>query len=491
MRAAVSRRHGPGVSTNRAPGGAVGRQRQRAAVPLGDVPGDREAQPGAAVAGRAGVVEPGEPLEDRSRSAGGTPGPVVGDGERRPSRRRSPRVTAIAVPRMPDGVVEQVADRPRQLRRVAGAPGPGARRATSIRGAAAAPARGQPPDHRRRGRPAPRAADPAPRRRPGRAAAGRRPAAAASTVSPEHAGVRWRPGRPISGCARSTSSSARIRASGLRSSWAASATNRRCRSADAGQPVEHRVHRARQPGDLVRASAAPAPAGRAGWPRSGRPRRGWPRPAAAPGRPPPDQPGEDGGAQRARPTSSDRSRARRAAPRRPRGVPATSTVSPPTGVASTRASVPSFGMLAVGDRRPPRASGQTRRPAGRGEAATHRPVGADHLDDDVVGRQVGGVDRPPGAQPRRRPRRPGRPRLSSRLLGEDRRGGRAPGRRRRRVSTASTARAASAVTRKRRLPVAPAGGRVTGPRGGSRCRARSRCGARPAGSSSLRRSRAT
>ena len=54
-----------------------------------------------------------------------------------------------------------------------------------------------------------------------------------------------------SGWARSTSSWARIPVSGLRSSWLASATNRRWRSVASSRPNQHRVHRPREPADLV------------------------------------------------------------------------------------------------------------------------------------------------------------------------------------------------------------------------------------------------
>ena len=48
-----------------------------------------------------------------------------------------------------------------------------------------------------------------------------------------------------------TSTVVRIVASGLRSSWDASDTNWRWRSLRGVEPVEHVVHRVRQPGDLV------------------------------------------------------------------------------------------------------------------------------------------------------------------------------------------------------------------------------------------------
>ena len=51
-----------------------------------------------------------------------------------------------------------------------------------------------------------------------------------------------------------TSTVARIDATGLRSSWDASDTNRRCRSAALLESIEHRVHRAGQLVDLVAGS---------------------------------------------------------------------------------------------------------------------------------------------------------------------------------------------------------------------------------------------
>ena len=69
---------------------------------------------------------------------------------------------------------------------------------------------------------------------------------------------------------------------------AARATRRRrsarCRAAGGLEPVEHRVHRAREPGDLVGAGRHRAPAGPALVRRCRPPRRGSPRPVAAPAR---------------------------------------------------------------------------------------------------------------------------------------------------------------------------------------------------------------
>ena len=65
---------------------------------------------------------------------------------------------------------------------------------------------------------------------------------ATSSQSPVVSSASWR---------RATSSSARITAMGVRSSWAASLTRRRFESLDLLEPIEHRVHRGRQLGDLV------------------------------------------------------------------------------------------------------------------------------------------------------------------------------------------------------------------------------------------------
>src|SRR3954470_14265693 len=56
-------------------------QGEAAAVPDDDLPGYRQAQARAATVGRAGVIEPGEPLEHRLAGRRGDPRTVVGDGE--------------------------------------------------------------------------------------------------------------------------------------------------------------------------------------------------------------------------------------------------------------------------------------------------------------------------------------------------------------------------------------------------------------------------
>ena len=96
------------------------------------------------------------------------------------------------------------------------------------------------------------------------------PAVSARTAVGELA---WASSRP--GCSRATSACCRIAATGERSSCDASETNRRCRSTERLQPAEHRVHRGRQPGDLVVAGRGRAPAGPGRSSRSVRPPRGW------------------------------------------------------------------------------------------------------------------------------------------------------------------------------------------------------------------------
>ena len=196
-----------------------------------DVLGDGEPEPGAAVV-RACVVESGEAFEDPfSRRASGMPGPSSTTRQRDRGLDSRERTTTIVRARVACRVVEQVA-RPR---------------VQSWSRVAVAPARPTRPACRR---------DERVRRR------GRR--ASASTISSRSTGlgsaassaetssrpaceqvvdqalqrgsrrrarrVRWPRQSASSGCARSTSSCARIPVSGLRSSWLASATNRRWRS---------------------------------------------------------------------------------------------------------------------------------------------------------------------------------------------------------------------------------------------------------------------
>ena len=105
----------------------------------------------------------------------------------------------------------------------------------------------------------------------------------------EHVVGRRRPAvaRPLRGCAlRAPRAGCGSTASGLRSSWAASATNARCRRGRRVEPGQHAVEGDRQPADLVvrggqrqrcpgRAASVPSSAGAAG---------AAPRPAAAPTR---------------------------------------------------------------------------------------------------------------------------------------------------------------------------------------------------------------
>ena len=231
-------------------------------MPLRDVPGDGEAQPGAPGARGAGVVEPGEALEDplprRPRDARG-----------RRRRRRAPRrppsprgSTTTRSPGMPDGVVEQVAARRARAARGRPAPGPAARRPVSTPRVAGSPDTTSGPHvvevHRHR------AAHRVPRRRRGPAGAGRRPAAAGATVSARTlAAVRRRVGGAPDGPASTSSSVAHP---GQRAAQLVRGVGDEP-ALLLGRPVqpgEHGVHRARQAGDLLGGRPARAPLGRAG-----------------------------------------------------------------------------------------------------------------------------------------------------------------------------------------------------------------------------------
>ena len=219
---------------------------ERAAVRDGDVPGDGEAEAGAAGVAGPRLVEPGEPVEHDSRCSPGSPAVVdhLQGGAWRPPPADGDRG------RVPYGVVDQVGHHPGEVR--AGA-------ATTTSGATSSVPR--PPPRRSRGLLGATWPRSTPRRR--RFAARR-----ARASSSRSAAGRWMrstsasaSGRTVGRNARRPSSS-RVRrvASGLRSSCAASATNRLCRSTARLQPVERGVHGAGQRGRPRRLVRARAPA---------------------------------------------------------------------------------------------------------------------------------------------------------------------------------------------------------------------------------------
>ena len=307
-------------------------------------------RPGTAAPGRPRVVQPGEALEHPLAVVRGDARAVVGDDEDGVAVGvLRPGSTVTRVPRMADGVVERGC-RPA---RSSCARSPGTWTGRTPRGvdrAARRPrgARRPPSRRRRRGPPAPAARGQRTRRRRGPAGAGRRPAAAAPTVSASTlAAVAAGSAEP--GWAASTSSSARIRASGLRSSWdgvgdeAALLLGRRL------EPAEHRVHRAREPADLsrrVRLGHPPVEAGRGDRVHPGadvldRAQR------------PPDRPPDDAGQHGAGQRHGDDERAgqrRGAVARRRRGCPRPAPWSPSTSRSSSRAASPSAVPRCVGVR---------------------------------------------------------------------------------------------------------------------------------------------
>ena len=236
-----------------------------------------DGQPQAAAAGVAvaGLVEPGEPLEDPVAVArAGSPARR----RRRPASRAPPSGVAAARlhrrRRVPDGVVDQVGQDPAQARRAAtsrrhvGAPlVPTGTRAPSIASQATSAARARSRD---------RGAD--------RGDGGGRP------VQPgQHQQVSTRPAirshlgaqvRRHAGVPRRDARRPRAGSASRPAGCAARGRRRRRRSAAArargGQPVEHRVERHRQRVDLV-AGRGHRQAG-----RPGRRRRSAPRPSAAP-----------------------------------------------------------------------------------------------------------------------------------------------------------------------------------------------------------------
>ena len=230
------------------PGGVV--HDDRALVRGDHLRDDRQPEAGSAGAASPGLVEPGEPLEHtRSRSAAGTPGP---------SSRTTSTTCAVPVGELEAhgaagvalGVVGQVPHHAAELTGVAVAPDrPTPAPLSTCTWARPAQPRRPRPARCRRGRPArgppgrrpPRTGPAAGGRRPGPASAGTRPAAPRSN------------GRTSarSGSATSSSSSWRTVASGLRSSWLASETNRCWRAPGRLEPGQHLVHRPGQPCDLV------------------------------------------------------------------------------------------------------------------------------------------------------------------------------------------------------------------------------------------------
>ena len=377
------------------PGGPPGASARAAAVPGGDLPGDRPAparrRPPAERASSSRVnrsktvscVGAGSRARRRRRRARRCPRPPAGHGDRARARagrrcRAGWRPPARAAPRRPrtwTGATSRTSMR-----------GPRSRRAAASRSDHVVEV------HRRRPR-----RRPAHRRRRARAAAGRRPAAAGPTVSPSTEA--W-----------VAAGSADAGMGGVDLELGPDAGQRAAQLVGGvgdepplplgrpGQPVEHRVHRVRQPGDLVRGRRLRAPAGPAGWPRCGRPRRGSPRPAAAPGPTSHQTSPARTAVVSGTATSSERSSARVLlldVLERAGDV----TVSSPTGMASTRASVPSFGMLPSVDRRPPGGVGPDA--AGRQAAARRRPPSRRGRPPGRRRRRRAGRlrDRPPGAQP--------------------------------------------------------------------------------------------
>ena len=210
-------------------GTLVGRiQPHRSAVPAYQLPHDRQPQPGAAGVAGAGVVEPGEPAR---RPAPG-PRPGCPDRRRPPSPGGTPPsdVTAERDPRagVPDRVVDQVGHHPAQRLRLArGSTPPASRRRSPARGrrrTRAATAHNNPPSSTGSAT-GPAAGASSARASSSRSSTSRASRAVSASRSSTSAGQSCR--RP-SRCA--TSSWVRMFASGLRSSWAASATNARCRA---------------------------------------------------------------------------------------------------------------------------------------------------------------------------------------------------------------------------------------------------------------------
>ena len=245
----------------------------RSAEPVDEPEDDRQPEAAAASFPVACVVEPGESLEDPFAVA-------LGDSRVRRPTRRGRRPTRRPTPdldrgrRVTDRVVEQVDQDPAQVLGSAAydarvRPGEGDRHPGTVVPAETSSTTGPHVD----------ALQPVVRRvlarRAGPASAGPRPAR--SSGAPRPAG---RPTTRVSSPSRSAISSwACIEASGLRSSWAASATNDRCAGPGCREPVEHGVQGDGQRLDLVAGGGDRQPQCPGRCPRSGRrtsaaPRRG-------------------------------------------------------------------------------------------------------------------------------------------------------------------------------------------------------------------------
>ena len=197
----------------------------------------------------AGVVEPGEPVEDPLPVGRRDARPVVGHREQRLAR-RTPAGQHHPGARVPHRVVHQVGQHPPQLVAVRGHEDRG-----PVGDADGHPGGGVPAGHlAQQGQGVDRLA-------PGRCAlVGAGPGQQQQVVDqpgePVDVGEQvGRAGQPPSPSRWATSSWVRMYASGLRSSCAASATNARCRSRAGGQPVEHVVEGHRQrPGSRRRSA---------------------------------------------------------------------------------------------------------------------------------------------------------------------------------------------------------------------------------------------
>ena len=423
--AAVPAHEGPSSSRHRSrtiraaspPDGEVS-SRTVAAVPPDQLADDGQPEPAAAGVAVAGLVEPGEPLEDplpvRLRDAR----PVVG----RPRRRRSCAARAGRRPRprvrgVPDGVVDQVGQGPAQRRRAARA----RRHAATARDARPGPVpprtgRRRPSTSATQRRPAPTRARPVRRRRrAGPAPAGPRPAPAIRGTS-----ARRSAGQPAvpSPSRSATSSWVRIEASGLRSSCAASATNARCRAREAASRSSMELS--------VTASAwisSPDGGHRAAG-RPGRCRRSARRDArsastgrrAAPDDPPGDQ-GQHGEQQRDRSTSSVTLQDALAVldvvellrrPRRSGGAGRSRRATATHAAAASRGRPASPGTTtrgpASGRARPRRGSSSAVSRSALTRGADHPVPGVDDLDDLAAGDRDR-VGQPSLRRPGRRPRR--------------------------------------------------------------------------------------
>ena len=214
-----------------------------------DVVGDREAEPGPPVVLGPGAIEPREPLEDPLPLVGRDTGAVVGHAEHR-GRVRLVQRDGHGRGGVTGGVVEQVAHDAYELGTVRDDLGAGDAVGVDVDGMSGSePSRFGEDD-------VVEVDELAVRRvvadgvdgdaRASRSSTRRWSRTVSSSTSRSVACQ-----SACSGCARSTSSWARIPVSGLRSSWLASATNRRWRVGGVLEPAEHRVHGAGEPADLV------------------------------------------------------------------------------------------------------------------------------------------------------------------------------------------------------------------------------------------------